>query len=201
MFDNRLKLRTGFRQKGFRNRPVVSASVSTPSLIDSYSESNADAVSGTDSDRLHAASGTSSIGESFTGVNKRITSCKFFLGRGANAITGKVRARLYWGIDEGDGMYPDGAPIAISDEVDVSVLNTTRALIEFFFRGEQSYLMENGVSYVLQVAYDSGDATHYVTVGIDGTSPTHSGQNLSYFDGDAFMPDSSIATCFYVYGV
>ena len=198
MFSNQTTTRFGFKPQ-FRQRGTQIA-VASPSLIDSYSEANADAISGTTADRLYSGNLTG-LGESFTGVNKKLTSSKFFLGRGANAVTGNIVAKLYWGIDEGDGWYPDGAALVTSDAYDSAGLTTTRQLIEFTFSGAQQYQMEVGVPYVMVVEYTGGDATHYVVVGIDATAPSHSGQNLSYYSSGVWAADTTISTCFYVYGV
>lgn len=178
---------------------AANAITAGPSLIDSYSETNADAVSGTDTDRLHSG-GTTGFTESFVGVAKKITSCKFFLGRGTNSITGNATATLHWATNEGDGWYVDSAALATSGNVDVSTLTTTRQLVEFTFSGAQQYQMESAVRYCIAVNYTGGDATHYVTIGLDSSGPTHSDNNMSYYNTGVWAADGTISTCFYVYG-
>jgi hypothetical protein len=165
-----------------------------PSIVDSYSETNRDSFSA-------LSSGTSTgVGQSFTGVSATLDSVQFYLSKN-NLPTGNIVAKIYahTGVF-GTSSTPTGAALATSGTFDVSTLTGSYALTTFTFSGAERISL-SATNYVVTVEVSGavGDASNYVRVGADGSTPTHAG-NLSYNDG-SWNAVGSDDNCFYVYGI
>lgn len=159
--------------------------------IDSYSESNQDAVSG-------IAAGNIAKGQTFTGIASVVASCKWYLSK-EGAPTGNAVARIYaMSGTFGTNGNVTGSPLATSDSFDVSTLTGSLQLISFIFSGANQITLSAATHYVLTVEFTGGDAGNYVNVGSDGSSPTHAG-NYSVNSGGTWFPGNTIDFCFYVY--
>jgi len=164
------------------------------SLLDSYSEVNANTVY-----QVYSGSITS-VAQSFTAVSSVLASCKFYLDR-AGSPTGNVVAKLY-AITGSSGTTgkPTGSALATSDNVDVTTLPSgSTSLITFTFSGANQYTMVPG-DYCIAVEYSGGDASNYVEVWYDNSSPTHGG-NLSYFSSSVWTAESGNDLAFYIYTI
>jgi len=137
------------------------------------------------------------IGHSFTAAAGDITKNEFYLKK-VGTPTGNATAILYAHSGTfGVSSIPTGAALATSDNFDVSTLTTSYALKNFTFTGAQQYTMTSGTKYVIAIKYTGGDASNYVSVGIDSTAPTHNG-NFCYYDG-SWGYNANCDICFYVY--
>lgn len=168
-------------------------------LLDSYSESNQDS--------------NYFLGQDFIGPNKVISaaqsftcpstiplySAKFYLKK-TGLPTGNAVAKLY-NITGTSGVNatPTGAAIATSDNLDVSTLTGSKALVQLLFTGANAIALSASTNYAIAFEYSNGDASNYVEVGTDTSSPTHAGNN-SFFYTIAWADDASTDTIFYVYG-
>jgi len=171
-------------------------------LVDSYSEANYASYGSLLDHHPSDSVYFSANGQSFTcSETTSLHSVKFFLRR-VSSPTGNGHAVLYAHSGTyGSGGLPTGPPLATSDDFDVSTLSTDFQLITFTFTGAQQYEMQAATKYVIvfeNPATGTIDATNYVIMGRDNTSPTHSGNRCYYRDGEWFA--STHDALFYVYG-
>ena len=164
-------------------------------LIDSYSESNQSSVI------VVSAGEFSAVGQSFTGDGNVLDSAKFYLSKNGTP-TGNAYVKIYAETHStafGTDSLPTGAVLATSDAFDVSTLTSSLQLSTFTFSGAEKIRLTNGVKYVVVFEYTAGNPyADNISVGEDGSSPTHSG-NMSYYGG-SWSYDTGIDVCFYVYG-
>lgn len=165
-------------------------------VVDSYAETNADAY-------LALGNGTTTgVGQSFTSVSfgTTATGCfstfKFYLKKNGSP-TGNAVVKLYAHSGTlGTSSIPTGAALLTSTNFDVSTLTTTAQLVEFTLTSANWYLMASATNYVVTIEYSGGDASNYVQVGYDGSSPAHGG-NASTYNGTSWTADSAKDVCFY----
>ena len=162
-------------------------------LIDSYSESNQNNISG-------IAVGNIAKGQTFAGIASKILSAKWYLSK-EGLPTGNAVAKVYAmsGTFGTDGNVT-GSALATSGNLDVSTLTTSLQLIEFTFSGANQITLTAGTKYVLTVEFTGGDAGNYVNVGLDDSSSTHAG-NYSVNSGGTWFPGNTLDFCFYLYGI
>lgn len=159
-------------------------------LVDSYPISN----SGGAGNPLGPS--TTRIGQSFTANGTKITSAKIDIRRNGSP-TGNAVMKLYAHSGTyGTSSVPTGTALATSDVVDVSTISATEGFQTFTFSGANQYQTTNGTYYCLAIEYTGGDGSNNITVYIDNTSPTHSGNTFSGSSADA-----SSDRIFEVYGV
>ena len=167
-------------------------------LGDSYSETNKD--SQINLSLYNGGSFRSIGGQAFIASSANtnmLTSCKFYIKK-AGAPTGSAYARLYaLSGSVGTTGIGTGSPLASSAAFDVSTLTTSDALITFTF--SSPYALSPNTGYVIALEYTTGgDSVNYVIMGIDSSSPTHSG-NACYNQNGSWtaLPDSD--AIFYMY--
>ncbi len=162
-------------------------------IIDSYSETNYSA------DYYVFGEGKMS-GQSFTGNGGFLGKAVLFLKRAGSPV-GSVYCEIYAhsGV-YGTSSIATGSPLATSSSVDVSTLSTDYALVEFSFTGVNQIELVNGTNYVL--IYTSDDTIYnypnYVLIGMDSSSPSHSG-NRCYNTTGTWYAQDNIDVCFYIY--
>lgn len=165
---------------------------SNPILANSYAETNQDEnwnVSSTNYTK---------VSQSFISANGRMSSAKFYLKK-VGSPTGNAIAALYeLSGTHGTNAVPTGAALATSDNFDVSTLTTSYQLITFTFSGANRYNITAAYYYEIVFEYSGGDADNYVQVGIDGSSPSDSG-NPAYYTGGSWTPTTAKDVIFYVY--
>jgi hypothetical protein len=179
----------GIQEEWMRVAPVTTTE-------DSYSESNQSSTisfSGGLTNKALAQSFTASHGGA-------LTSCKFYL-RKSGSPTGNITAKLYAHSGSyGTSSLPSGAALAASATVDISTLTTSLALVTFTFSGVNQYTLVNGTRYCISVEYSGGDASNFLTGGIDSTSSTHGGNQASQNTGtSAWSANATFDLAFYVY--
>lgn len=169
---------------------TIEEGYNTPGVVDSYSEANHDALG-----KLNITGAV--IGQSITGDGRKITKLSSYLHRTLSP-TGNVTMSIYAhsGVF-GTSSVPTGTPLLTSDGVDASTIATSVTLYDFSIPESSQIVLEYGVHYCITVNYD-GDATNYISVGHDTTSPTHAGNKFYYLAG--WNAQSSEDMVFYVYG-
>ena len=70
------------------------------------------------------------------------------------------------------------------------------ALSTFTFSGANKITLSDGTYYVVVVEYSGGDTSNNVIVGLDNSSPSHSGNTVAYSSSWNYY---SRDTIFYVY--
>lgn len=165
-------------------------------LIDSYSESNT-------ATNVNISGGVlfQGTGQSFTttGTQYNLYSAKFYMSKNGSP-TGNATAKLYsltgtYGTDSA----PTGAALATSGNFDVSTLTGSNQLVELLFTGVNSILLSASTQYGVSIEYSGGDASNYVMVGTDNTSPTHGGNGFIKA-GASWLGLSGNDDPFYIYG-
>lgn len=157
-------------------------------VMDSYSETNQSSFLGQNASIF--------TGQSFTGNGESIVEAKFYMYK-ASGATGNCTAKIYAHSGTfGSTGVPTGTALATSDNVDISTLSTspTFALQSFIF--STPYLTVNGTKYFV-VLDSSGLTANTITNALDGTSPSHAGNNAR-FSGSWTARSEDM--CFYVYG-
>jgi len=166
-------------------------------LIDSYSESNQDSLYD-----LRTNNNIDKVGQCFTNENSLILdSCKFYLKKSGNPI-GDMVAKFY----EITGTYgtngkPTGSALATSAPISASTLTTSFQLITFLFTGLNRINLNSSTYYVIVLEpVDLGD-TNFIQIGIDQTTPSHSGNTALHNPFPAWNVTNSTDVIFYIYGV
>lgn len=165
-----------------------------PVSIASNSESTQDTTTNIFSGSIIA------IGQSFQPATTcQLESVSFYIKKGG-APTGNVTVTLYLATGTlGTTSKPTGTVFATSNAVDISTLTTSFALVNFTFTGVNRYTLTAGTNYVVVLNYSGGGGGDYLSVGLDSSSPSASG-NESYSANLATW--TSVAgsdLCFYVY--
>lgn len=164
-------------------------------LIDSYSESN-------QSDQntiINIAGYLQNMGQSFTG-NGGILDYVQFYAKKYGSLTGNVYAYIYAvsGVFGESNIYT-GSPLAVSDAVDGSTIGVSFALQSFIFSGANKIVLANGTHYAVVAFAESTTVRTGLTLGLDNSSPTHSGNCVWHYDA-SYGYDAAVDLCFYVYG-
>lgn len=152
---------------------AVSSSSSLP-IIDSYSETNTDS-----GDTLGEGTNTKK-GQSFTGNDGYLDSAIFYIKKiGSPTGTATVSIFAHTGTF-GSSSRGTGSALATSNQIDISSLTTSYQLITFYFSDSNKILLSNSTHYVAVVEYSGGNASNYIALGVDTTSPTHNGNRVRY---------------------
>lgn len=158
-------------------------------VIDFYSESNRNS-------EQDIRPTVDSHGQAITlAAAENIRSAIFQLGKGLGSPTGNAIVRLYAttgtvGVDA----KPTGAALASTATFDVSTLTTSFQLVEFVFATPYS-ASAGGIAVVIE--YTNGDASNYITFGIDTSSPSHAGNWFTGTPG-TWTGQSTIDSIFYL---
>lgn len=170
-------------------------------VIDSYGEVNYD-------QQVPVVSNTSTniraVAQSFqclTGSNYYLTSVKFYLRRQGVSTFGPITAKLYeHGGTFGTSSVPTGAAIATSTSRDITEISNGAglSLYEFFFTNP--WRLIDGTKYIISIEAGSGDfdGNNSLRVGVDSTSPTHSG-NYAVNTNGVWAADATKDVIFYTY--
>lgn len=111
------------------------------------------------------------MGVGVVGNGKAITSARFNLIK-TGSPTGNMYAKLY--------AVSGGLPatlVATSNAVDAATApaGSTTSWQEFVFTGNQRFVMENGVSYILTYEYPTAAGSIGFNVGVDNSAPAYAG--------------------------
>jgi hypothetical protein len=145
----------------------------TPTTLTSYSESNYD------TDIQLYSGGNTLIGHTFTtGASPGTLSALRFYIRKVGSPTGNVVAHLY----ATSGGAPTGSPLASSENVDITGIGTTYALEVFpiLQASQAGYALSATTTYAWVLEFTGGDASNRLEVGVDNSTPGHSGTGYLY---------------------
>lgn len=165
------------------------------SIVDSYIESNRDddISVGPEPDFSDTAY------QSFTGDGKALYSVKLYLSK-TGTPTGNAHVDIYAHSGTfGTSSVPTGSVLATSSNFDVSTLTGTPTLYEILFTGANKITLTNATKYVWAFVSNNGNASNFVNIGIDITSPTHGGNWGDHFGG-TWNAVAGGDLIFYVYG-
>jgi len=165
-------------------------------IADSYSEANQNYFYGIYTSTEY---GLRAVGESFTGKWGILDKVTFYLQRFGNP-TGLLTASIYAHSGTfGSTGIPTGSPLATSDTVNCSTVDTSAfELIDFTFTGANKMKLQNGVKYVVTVTHASGTSYHLDYIRVGSGSNTHSG-NSSQYSSSWTVLNVNDKFCFYVY--
>lgn len=163
--------------------------------------SGTDAVSQSDTRNTDQALGNGTItgiGESFVGNGAALANVVFTLSK-SGSPTGNLTAKVYAHSGTyGTSSVPTGTALAASAILDVSTLTTTPTATTIFFSLQnQNITLTNSTNYVVTLEYSAGNASNYVNVGIDNSSPTWGG-NFSTYNGTSWTAVSGTDAIFKV---
>ena len=134
-------------------------------------------------------------GQSFTGNGGRLAVGTFYIYK-SGTPGGTVSAKLYEHTGTfGTSSLPTGSPIATSNTIDVTSLGSW-ATVNFTFSTAPT--ITASTKYCIVVDYSGGDASNYLSVGADGSSPSHGGNKVTW-TGSAWAYDTAYDIIFYVY--
>jgi hypothetical protein len=158
-------------------------------IVDSYSESNSDGS-------FLIYDGQPGYGQSFTGDGGILQSVKLYLENYTGATgTAYVKIYAHTGTFGTDGK-PTGSALATTS-FDVSTLESSELTLETFtFTGEDKITLTNGTKYVVTLEFN--DDTDSISMGKDGSSPSHAGNYCALSSGTWTGYNYGDA-CFYVY--
>jgi len=163
-------------------------------VLDSHVEANRDALTAIDTVTR------AGVGQSFTVPtnNYRLLSAQWFLLK-VTSPTGNAVAKIYAHSGTfGASSVPTGTALATSNTLDVSTLTGSYQLITFTFSGANQITLQSGLKYIVSI--ESTDIlTGSVSVGRDGSSPSHAG-NWSDLQGGVWASASTVDNIFYVNG-
>jgi hypothetical protein len=123
------------------------------------------------------------LAQSFTNTTEdSLYSVKFRIKRVGTTTSGNVTCYIYAhsGTFGAAGSVPTGAALATSGAIDISTMSTSSAWIEFTFTGANKVKLSASTKYFAAIEYTGGDATHYLSVSYQATSPTHAGCRAEY---------------------
>jgi hypothetical protein len=174
------------------NHDVVWQVYNIQSLAAFYNHANADSVSSLNNT-------STAIGQSFTGDGNRINQVYWYIAK-VGSPTGNAVCKIYAHTGTfGSSGTPTGSALATSRTFDVADLrvgfDSTHSLIPFQFT--TPYKTTNGTKYFAVIEYTNGDASNYVQVAYDGSSPTHEG-NLANYAG-SWTAYAGLDLVFYLY--
>jgi hypothetical protein len=162
----------------------------TPVIIDSYSETNRDNQQGIRS------SGPTESGQAIASHTTafRISSIRFYLKR-VGSPTGLIYAKVYaCSGTPGSTGVPTGASLGTSTGIDVSTVSTSWTLVEFTF--PTPVAIGAGINYCVSASFTGGNVNNDVKIGLDGSSPSHSGNWFA----NVYTAYPAYDVIFYVYG-
>jgi hypothetical protein len=158
-------------------------------LTDTYNESNQD---GWISFQVSIPT-KSRAAQEFTGDGGVLSQAKFYIQK-VNSPTGDLTAHLYLS-DEGSPAKPTGSVLATSKVVAETSIPAGPSLVEFDF--EDGFVLADGTDYFISVEYTgTAGGSDYTRIGMDSSSPTHSGNGAEYYSGA--WSAQSYDVCFYV---
>lgn len=165
-------------------------------LIDSYNVSNYGATTSIQN------GSTNRRGQSFKGTTTQLARTARFYLKKTGSPTGPMTAKIYAHTGTfGTNGKPTGSPLATSDEVDISTLSSaSMSIISFNFTGANKITLVADTPYILVLQLDAGDASNYLTIGIDVTSPSHQGNHSYSSNGTVWNTGTTYDIVFYMVG-
>jgi len=172
-------------------------------LIDSYSESNF--ATGDPIDDLHPSdTGNSAHGQALTtpATTYVLNKAVFYLKK-SGSPTGNLTCQVFDSFTGtvGSTAYPNASAIAESDTVDSSSIGSADyELVTFTFSGANRITLSASTDYGFAVVAKTAtiDGSNYILIGLDFSSPTHSGNGFLHQTGS--WEYGAIDDIFYLFG-
>lgn len=168
-------------------------------VVDSYSETNFSQSFG-----INSTVGTSTYmqAQSFTGDGSKLGNAQFYISA-SGSPTGTLYYKVYAETHStafGTDSVPTGSALATSDGINLTTVPGSKTLVSDNFSGVNQITLSNGTNYVISCEISGGDGSNSISVGVDNTSPTHSGNKSSATNNTptTYTPDSSRDVCFYI---
>ena len=163
-------------------------------LIDSYPGSNDDgfiAVFG---------SGTNGYqGQSFYNAISCLLDGVVFWGQKNGSPTGNVCVKIYAHSGTyGTNGIATGSALATSDIRDASTISSSAGNMHFLFSGANRITLSATTNYVAILVFTGGDGSNFVSLGYDGSSPSHGG-NFVYGNGSSWTAYAGYDCGFWVF--
>lgn len=135
--------------------------------------------------------------QSFVGNGEVLQRASFYL-RKVGAPTGNITAKVYVHSGTyGTSSIPTGAALATSTVIAATALTTSDVLYHYDFLTTNSITLTNATNYIISLEYGGGDASNYIIVGYDASTPGHGG-NYSTLTGAVWTADSAKDAIFYL---
>jgi hypothetical protein len=118
------------------------------------------------------------LGESFAVTTSRVLSTAKFRLSKQGSPTGTICAKIYAHSGTyGTSSVPTGSALATSANVDVATLTAGSAWVDFAFTGADAITLSASTNYCIALEFTStsSNASNYVKVGLDATSPGYGG--------------------------
>lgn len=118
------------------------------------------------------------LGESFAVTTSRVLSTAKFRLSKEGSPTGTICAKIYAHSGTyGTSSVPTGSALATSANVDVATLTASSAWVDFAFTGADAITLSASTNYCIALEFTStsSNASNYVKVGLDATSPGYGG--------------------------
>lgn len=134
------------------------------------------------------------IAQSFTvgGAAIELSSCAFWLKETGNP-TGNVVCKIY----ADSGGLPSGSALATSELIAATDIGTGGGVVDFSFNGPDHQIqLSASTTYHVAVEYSGGDASNYISVGTDSSSPGDAG-SMSVLNG-SWAADATQDAIYYV---
>lgn len=175
---------------------AITTTTINSSSIDLYAISNRDA-----NVTLGTGGSNFAYAQSFTGNGKKLINGVVSLLK-TGSPTGYLVLRIYDHIGTfGTNGLPTGGILATSDVLDVSTLTVSNVSRVIKFTGDNAVTLSSGTNYFLSVEYAGGSSGNTVSVGVDSSSPTASGNAALLAVGATTWTTSASDMCFELYGV
>lgn len=163
-------------------------------LIDSYPESNYDA------NTTGYAATRQCVGQSFTVTTAcALESIAVYIGRTNNSPTGNLVIYVYAHSGTfGTSSVPTGAALATSDTKDIGTIAISHHKDTFAFSGANKIALTPG-NYCYAISYAGGDATHFLNIAYDNSTPTHGGNYYTSNNCSSWTSNANRDFIFWVY--
>lgn len=165
-------------------------------IIDKFLESNYDISH-------DLKSGTNLYrGQSFSVVESDILNSSSFYIKKTGSPAGNVQIEIYnhTGTFGVNGKPGDGSsPIAVSNTISANTMPSTFSLVNFIFTASNKIILAENTKYIAIVKYTSGDASNYISIGGDISSPTATGNRSFSLNGTTWSSDNIVDHIFYIY--
>lgn len=172
----------------------VAASLSGQTLIESYDNTNYDA------NTTAYSANRQCVGQSFTVTTTcTLESVAFYIGRTNNTMSGNITVYVYAHTGTmGTSSVPTGSALATSDTKDISTISYSYNKDTFTFSGANKITLTAG-NYCAVISYPGGDATHYMNVAYDNSSPSHAGNYFTSNNCSSWTANANRDFIFWVY--
>lgn len=169
-------------------------------VVDSYATTNQDAAGSLQAVHPSATGASSATFQAFTGDGNNLIAAALYLKK-MGFPAGYLKGALYATTGTyGTNAKPTGSALETStNAISMADMATGYNIINFTFAGTTT--LTDSTNYCFAVYVQNAttiSGSDYVSVGLDGSSPTHGG-NRGYYTSSAWTGENTKDLCFYVY--